>query len=78
MAISTGAASAFSAGSGVDIADLKLAAASFVAVAGLMWAAWLAQSLYHGWRERRLSLMDLQWGLMRAAALVMALCLVIR
>lgn len=78
MAISASASSAFITGSGIDVATLKLTAASFVATAGLLWLVWLTQSLYLAWSERRISLMDLHWGLMRAAVLVMALSFAIR
>lgn len=76
--MSQAAADGFAAGAGVNPADLRLFAASAVAVAMLLWTAWIAYGHYIAWRENRLELMDVTWGIVRAAILTLLLGYFIR
>jgi len=59
-------AAGFRAGAGLDPATLKLALASFVAVAIVTWVAWTAMGLYQGWRRGSADGLALQSGIVRA------------
>ena len=71
-------AAGFQAGAGVDPAALRLALASFVAVAIVTWVAWASLGLYQGWRRGSADAFDLQAGIVRAAVLAMLLLAFVR
>ncbi len=68
----------FQAGAGVDPAGLKLALASFVAVAIVTWVAWISMGLYQGWRGGSLDGLALQSGIVRATVLAMLVLVFVR
>ncbi|BBA34524.1 hypothetical protein sS8_2573 [Methylocaldum marinum] len=78
MAIDAASSAVFVQGSGVDAATLQMTVVSVAAVGVLVWLAWTAFALWRDWRDGSLGLMDLQWGLMRAAALSLLLIFLIR
>ena len=78
MSMDAAVAAGFQAGAGVDPASLKLALASFVAVAIVTWVAWTALGLYQGWRRGSADGFELQAGIVRAAVLAMLLLTFVR
>jgi integrating conjugative element protein (TIGR03758 family) len=78
MAIDAASSAAFVQGSGVDAATLQMTVVSVAAVGVLLWLAWTALALWRDWRDGSLGLMELQWGLMRAAVLSLLLIFLIR
>ena len=78
MSMDAAVAAGFRAGAGVAPAALRLALASFVAVAIVTWVAWTALSLYQGWRRGSTDGFDVQAGIARAAALAMLLLTFVR
>jgi integrating conjugative element protein (TIGR03758 family) len=68
----------FQAGAGVDPAGLKLAVASFVAVAAITWAAWIAFGLYQSWRDGGVDGFAVQVGIVRATVLAMLVLIFVR
>ena len=61
----------FTAGSGVDAATLKTAAAVFVAASILIWAAWVTQGLYSQWRTESIDGLTFAAGAVRACVLAL-------
>jgi integrating conjugative element protein (TIGR03758 family) len=78
MAIDAASSTAFVQGSGIDAVTLQMTVVSVVAVGVLVWLAWIALALWRDWRDGSLGLMDLQWGVMRAAVLSLLLIFLIR
>ena len=78
MALGAASSTAFVYGSGVSVTTLQLTVVSIVAVGVLLWLAWVALALWRDWRDGSLCLMEMQWGLMRAAALSLLLIFLIR
>ena len=78
MAINAASSTAFVHGSGVSVPTLQLTVVSVVAVGVLLWLAWTALALWRDWRDGSLCLMDMQWGLMRAAALSLLMIFLVR
>ncbi len=64
-------AARFAAGSGMDPAALKDAAATLAAVAVMLWAAWVSQGLYGQWRNDRIDALELASGTVRAVVLAL-------
>lgn len=63
---------AFATGAGVSLVDFRTAALGILSNALLLWTAWVAGAQYHGWRQGRLSLLDLQMRALRAAVITAA------
>lgn len=71
-------AARFAAGSGIDPAALKDAAATLAAVAVLLWSAWVSQGLYGQWRNGSIGALELAAGTVRAVVLALLVAYFIR
>ena len=78
MSLDAAVAAGFQAGAGVVPATLKLALASFVAVAAVTWVAWTSLGLYQSWRRGSADGFEVQAGIVRAAVLAMLLLVFVR
>jgi hypothetical protein len=64
-------AEAFYAGAGVDMAEVRESVAEAVALAAVLWAAWVAQAQFFSWRRGRIALMRMQVSLVAATVLTL-------
>lgn len=64
-------AARFAAGSGIDPAALKDAAATLAAAAVLLWAGWVSLGLYSQWRGGGIGALELAAGTVRAVVLAL-------